>query len=177
MLQKKICLLGAFSVGKTSLVKRYVESFFGEKYITTVGVQISKKKLIVDDQEVTLMIWDLAGEDDFTLLRTSYLRGTSGYIVVADGTRSFSLATALGMYKEAKAYSGDLPFIVIINKADLMAVDDGANWQLDQKQIAELEESGAQVVYTSAKTGSGVDKMFHTLTNKMLAEHQVLANT
>ena len=163
MLQKKICLLGAFSVGKTSLVTRYVESIFGDKYHTTVGVKISKKQLTVDDELVKLMIWDLAGQDDVTRLRTSYLRGTSGYIVVADGTRPFSLKTAVNMHKEAREQSGNLPFIVIINKADLKDLGEDSRWEVDQEQLTKLNAAGATILYTSAKTGDGVNEMFLSL--------------
>lgn len=173
MLQKKICLLGAFSVGKTSLVTRYVESIFGDKYHTTVGVKISKKELITEEQTVNLVIWDLAGQDDVTRLRTSYLRGTSAYIVVADGTRPFSLKVAINMHNEAREYSGDLPFIVIVNKFDLQE----SKWDVDQDQLNEIEAAGAEIVFTSAKTGKGVDEVFQKLTKKMLQEHNVLENT
>ena len=173
VLQKKICMLGAFSVGKTSLVTRYVESIFGDKYHTTVGVKISKKELTVEEQEVKLIIWDLAGQDDLTRLRTSYLRGTSGYILVFDGTRPFSLKVALNMHKEAREYSGDIPFVLIMNKFDLQSTD----WEVDQEQLSELEASGIEVLYTSAKTGDGVDELFQKLTKKMLQEHNVLEKT
>ena len=85
MLQKKICMLGGFSVGKTSLVKRYVESVFSETYLTTVGVKIDKKTVNLDDRAVTLILWDVAGEDDISTVRMTYLRGCAGYVLVADG--------------------------------------------------------------------------------------------
>ena len=84
--QKKVCMLGAFSVGKTSLVKRFVQSIFSETYLTTVGVKIDKKNVELSDRIVTLILWDLAGEDDIASLRMSYLRGSAGYVLVADGT-------------------------------------------------------------------------------------------
>jgi GTPase SAR1 family protein len=71
-LQKKICMLGGFSVGKTSLVKRYVQSVFSETYLTTVGVKIDKKTVDLPDRSVSLILWDLAGEDDISSLRMSY---------------------------------------------------------------------------------------------------------
>jgi small GTP-binding protein len=86
MTQKKICMLGSFSVGKTSLVARYVSSVFSDKYLTTVGVKIDKKTVAVDGADVTLLLWDIYGEDDFQKLRMSYLRGASGYLLVVDGT-------------------------------------------------------------------------------------------
>ena len=165
MVQKKICLLGAFAVGKTSLVMRYVNSIFGEKYHTTVGVKIDKKQLVTDGEEITLMIWDLAGQDDLTRLRTSYLRGVSGYVIVADGTRPFSLNTAINMHKEAREYTGDVPFIVAINKADLRE----EQWQVEEEQLKALEDDGATIILTSAKTGDGVEEMFQKLTQNMLA--------
>ena len=64
MLQKKICMLGGFSVGKTSLVRRFVKSIFSETYLTTVGVKIDKKSVALPDKTVDLILWDLAGEDD-----------------------------------------------------------------------------------------------------------------
>ena len=164
MVQKKICLLGAFAVGKTSLVMRYVNSIFGDKYHTTVGVKIDKKQLVHDGQEITLMIWDLAGQDDLTRLRTSYLRGVAGYVIVADGTRPFSLNTAINMHKEAREYTGDVPFILAINKADLIE----EQWQVEAEQIKALENDGATIILTSAKTGDGVEETFQLLTKQIL---------
>ena len=85
MIQKKICMLGAYAVGKTSLVGRFVRSMFSEKYQTTVGVKIDQKTVNVGDQQVNMMLWDLHGEDEAQKVRLSYLRGASGYILVVDG--------------------------------------------------------------------------------------------
>ena len=83
MIQKKVCMVGTSGVGKTSLVAKFVHSMFSDKYLTTVGVKIDKKTVAVDGNEVMLMIWDLAGDDGYQRLQTSYLRGTSGYLLVA----------------------------------------------------------------------------------------------
>ena len=76
--KKKICMVGACGVGKTSLVRRFVESIFDESYQTTIGVKIDKKLLELDGREVTLVIWDLAGEDEFAQVREAHLRGAAG---------------------------------------------------------------------------------------------------
>ncbi|MGH9835660.1 MAG: Rab family GTPase, partial [Blastocatellia bacterium] len=94
MIQKKICLLGAFAVGKTSLVARFVKSIYSDQYITTVGVKVDKKTVKVDDREINLIVWDLAGEDEFQKVQMSYLSGASGYLLIADGTRLNTLETA-----------------------------------------------------------------------------------
>ena len=88
MLQKKICMLGSFAVGKTSLVRRFVESIYSDVYQTTVGVKIDKKNVKVSEKEVSLVLWDIYGEDDYQKMHWTYLRGASGYLLVADGTRA-----------------------------------------------------------------------------------------
>ena len=104
MIQKKICMLGTFAVGKTSLVQRFVQSIFSEKYLTTVGVKIDKKKMTVDGQDVTLILWDLHGDDDFQRLQMTYLRGASGFFLVADGTRRETLPHALALRMRHSAW-------------------------------------------------------------------------
>ena len=119
VIQKKICMLGGFGVGKTSLVSRYVHSLFSDKYLTTVGVKIEKKAVDLGTDRVDLMIWDLYGEDDFQKIRTSYLRGSAGYLLVADGTCRSTLATAVALQETAERAAGRVPFILLVNKADL----------------------------------------------------------
>jgi small GTP-binding protein len=162
MIQKKICLLGAFSVGKTSLIRRYVDSLFTDKYLTTVGVKIDKKTLQVDGQDITLMIWDIAGEDDLTNIRSAYLRGMSGYILVVDGTRPHTCDTALSIHRMVQETVGTLPAMFALNKADLKA-----QWQLDANQLKQLQQSGCPLLETSAKQDAGVEDMFHQLVRHM----------
>lgn len=164
MIQKKICMLGAFAVGKTSLVSRFVYSIFSDKYHTTLGVKISKKRVRVGGRDVNLMLWDLAGEDEFQELRTSYLRGTSGYLLVADGTREATLDTALRLQQKAAATVGDVPFIVVLNKADL-----AEEWAIDDAAVDGLIGRGWTVIRSSAKSGQGVEETFTALAERMLA--------
>ncbi len=167
MIQKKICLLGAFAVGKTSLVRRFVEGGYDEKYLTTVGVQIKKRTVTVnrDDQdtEVNLIIWDLAGEDEFQKVQLNYLRGASGYFVVADGTRPTTLDTAKILHQRVTDTIGAVPFVLLINKQDVR--DD---WELDDRTLAEFEQAGWAIIETSAKTGQGVAEAFQQLAEKIL---------
>lgn len=165
MLQKKVCLLGAFAVGKTSLVKRYVEDSWSEKYLTTVGVQIKKRSLMASGQEVNLVIWDLAGEDEFQKVQLSYLRGASGYLLVADGTRRVTLDTAKALHQRITETLGAVPFVLLINKGDLRS-----EWEVDERALAEFNNSGWQIIETSAKTGEGVEAAFQLLAEKTLVK-------
>jgi hypothetical protein len=155
MIQQKICLLGSFSVGKTSLIRRYVDSLFSDKYLTTVGVKIDKKQLRVAEQDYSLMLWDIAGEDDFTSIRTAYLRGMGGYIIVIDPTRPHSYDTAISIHEMVKTTLGALPVVFALNKADIKST-----WQLEPPQHQHLRQFGYPIVETSAKQGLGVENMF-----------------
>ncbi len=165
MLQKKICMLGAFAVGKTSLVSQCVRSIFSEKYHTTVGVKVDKKELVVGETEVSLLLWDLAGEDEFHQIRPSYLRGAAGYLLVVDGTRQATLETALSIQQRALDTLGDVPFMVLLNKADIQD-----EWELDKPSIEALTAKSWGVIQTSAKTGLGVEEAFSRLA-EYIVEH------
>jgi small GTP-binding protein len=164
VIQKKVCLLGAFAVGKTSLISRFVSSIFSEKYLTTVGVKIDRKSLVVDHREVTLLLWDIYGLDELQTVQQSYLRGSSGYLLVVDGTRRATLEAAGRLHQTAEQVVGGVPFVVVLNKVDLES-----EWQVDDRGVWYFASRGAPIVRTSAKTGDGVEEMFMTLTRAMLS--------
>ena len=165
MIQKKICMVGSVSVGKTSLVARYVHSLFSEKYLSTVGVKIDKKTLQVDDRDVTLILWDLMGDDAFQRLQMSYLRGAAGYLLVADGSRRATLDEALRIHGEVTKAVGSIPFVLVLNKSDL-----AEEWEIEDARLAALRARGWMVRPTSAKTGFGVEEVFVELARAALAK-------
>lgn len=162
MLQKKICLLGAFAVGKTSLVKRFVKSIYSDEYLTTVGVKVDKKTVTLGNQEISLIVWDLAGEDEFQKVRMDYLRGAAGYLLVADGTRLVTLETARLLRQRVAESVGNIPFVFIVNKSDL-----SSEWEIDDQAMADCQVAGWQIVKASAKTGEGVEEAFRLLAEKI----------
>jgi small GTP-binding protein len=164
VLQKKICMLGGFSVGKTSLVKRYVASVFSEAYLTTVGVKIDKKTVDLGDRTVNLILWDVAGEDDVSTVRMSYLRGSAGYVLVADGTRLSTLEVALSLRERVEAELGSLPFVLLLNKSDLQD-----QWAVDSAKMDELRQTGWSVRSSSARTGENVEDAFRELAVRVTA--------
>ena len=156
-------MIGAFAVGKTSLVARYVKSIFSEKYLTTVGVKIDKKTVQVGSEEINMILWDLAGEDEFVQLQTSYLRGSAGYILVADGTRSDTLLKAFTLQQKAAAAIGPVPFTLVVNKADLVS-----QWEIDERALRGPREQGWTIQYTSARSGEGVETLFQQLAERLV---------
>lgn len=166
-LQKKICMLGAFAVGKTSLVRRYVDSIFSDRYLTTVGVKIDKRMVTVGGSEVSLILWDIAGEDDISQVRTSYVRGAAGYLLVVDGTRPGTVEVALSIQQRVEAEVGKLPFVVLLNKRDLQSL-----WSVSAEHVAALERAGWIVQLTSARSGEGVEDAFQALAERVIVSHQ-----
>jgi len=164
MIKKKICMLGAFAVGKTSLVQRFVNSIFSEKYQTTIGVKIDQKMVQAGDTEVNLMLWDIHGEDNYQKVKPSYIMGASGYFVVVDVTREETLEVGLRLQKMAGQMSKGAPFIVLMNKTDLPQ----SEWYISEASIDDLKERGLEVILTSAKEGIGVEKAFSRLTHLMI---------
>ena len=162
-------MVGQFGVGKTSLVRRFVDSIFAERYLATVGVKIDRKDVTIGARSVTLMLWDLAGEDDLAQFNVSHLRGASGYILGADGCRATTLAKAIDMQDRIERLFGPLPFVLVLNKADLRG-----QWEI---QGATVEERGWPTFETSAKAGSGVEEMFRWLAEKLLSDGAAIEDT
>lgn len=154
MIQKKVCLLGASGVGKTSLVRRYVEGIFSDKYLTSIGVKIDKKRVELNGTQAQLMLWDIEGVDRYSGFNAKYLRGASAIIIVVDQTRTQSLHDGIEICRMAKGVA-ELPVALVVNKMDLPS---GGAWQ------ETLKETSAQwfdyQFDTSAKTGDGVEAMF-----------------
>ena len=163
MIQKKICMVGAFATGKTSLVARFVTSIYSDIYHSTVGVKIDKKLIKLGEKEVNLILWDLHGEDEFQKVQMSYLRGASGYFLVVDGTRKHTLEKAVCLQKRIEVAIGKVPFILLLNKYDLTE-----DWEIEETMLEELVEKKWLLSTSSAKTGLGVEKAFLSLAEKML---------
>ena len=163
MIQKKICLLGAFAVGKTSLIRRYVQSVFDEKYISTIGVKVDKKSLTVFDREMQLLIWDIQGKELTQAVPESYLRGMAGCLFVMDGTRKETLGILHALKRQVQTVVGTVPFVVLINKLDLYT-----QWEVTEKDVAQLVDRQFPVLRTSAKTGEQVEQAFQMLAQEFL---------
>lgn len=166
MIKKKLCLLGTFGVGKTSLIRKYVQNIFSDDYITTIGVKIEKKTVVLNaNNEVLLVIWDLEGSEDFSRIADTYLRGMSGYFVVADGTNLETVSTAKTISSQMKRLFPDTPSVLLLNKFDL-----ADSWAVPEETERDYAETGQSVLKTSAKTGAGVEEAFETIAVRMVAD-------
>src|ERR687886_2528500 len=164
IISKKICMVGDFGVGKTSLIRRFVERQFSDQYLSTVGVKISRKTVELvgvkqqDKVNLQLLIWDLEGHTKFKGIAPSYLQGSSGAIVVADVSR---LETIERLSEHVQLFSSINPkgaIVVALNKSDL--VDEEKLAKLTQLVPVKDCEQVVEIYQTSAKTGAYVDQMF-----------------
>ena len=162
--KKKICMVGDFAVGKTSLTQRYINQVFSEKYLTTIGVKIDTKTIPIDgDNNCKLVIWDIAGRDSMSPLQSNYLVGAAGFILVVDGTRRESIDSTEMLIDQVQARLPSSAFIVLINKNDLTN-----DWKFSEQDEEKYQSNQWEYLFSSAKTGESVDEAFVRLVDKML---------
>jgi len=163
MISKKICMLGALSVGKTSLIEKYVSSIFSNKYLSTVGVKISKKGVNIDGADLSLVLWDMEGKDEYTDINMLYLRGSMGFFVVADLTRLETFETAIKIRQIVlNMLRREIPNMLLLNKSDL------PDWEVTDKHVEAARASGIKTLHTSAKMGTAVNEAFEVMARDML---------
>lgn len=163
-LAHKVCMLGDFGVGKTSLVSRFVRNTFSDRYLTTVGVKVDSKEVDLGARgAVRLVVWDIAGKSALDTLNMSYLRGAGGLLLVADGTRETTLRTAIDLLLQSRSLLPDAHAVLLVNKLDLIE-----RWEVAPSTLAELRKT-LTVVETSALSGDGVEQGFIELATGLLA--------
>jgi small GTP-binding protein len=160
----KLCMLGDFGVGKTSLVSRFVHSTFSEKYLTTIGVKVDSKEVaLAGHAPCKLVIWDIAGRSQLDALNMTYLRGASALLLVADGTRERSLHAVLNLLMQSRTLLPDATVVLAVNKLDLVE-----QWEVAPAALAELRRT-LPVHETSARSGEGVEAMFADLATRLVS--------
>ena len=161
----KVMVIGDIAVGKTSLIRRYVENIFREEYQSTLGVDFLQKKVLIDNKyQVTLSIWDVAGHSKFATFKSTYYNGSDFIIIVFDITKQRSYHSIERWLSEAqKILENDIPFLIIGNKADLEDERQVSNYD-EYKEIPTL----VKIIETSAKTGQNVSTIFEKIARLLL---------
>ena len=174
-IKTKICLVGEAAVGKTSLIRRFVQDEFDDRYITTLGAKVSKREMTFDlpDRgskiQMDMTVWDIMGEKGFReLLKDAYFYGANGILAVADISRRKTLDDLDDWIDGVEQVVGKVPILLAVNKADLAAA--GQYKERDVAQAAKAYES--EYVLTSARTGDKVEDAFRRL-GALVAEHQL----
>jgi small GTP-binding protein len=184
IISKKICMVGDYGVGKTSLVRQYLDRQFSDRYLSTVGVKISRKTLLASQTQpaagsgatvtlppvdLQLMIWDVEGQTQFQGITPQYLEGAMGALVVADLNRPDTIDHIQGHLNLLAAVNTErVPCVIALNKVDTLT-----QTPMISGAIAELyvHPQVVSIYQTSAKTGAGVDDLFEKLGQQLLIEH------
>lgn len=156
---KKIVIVGHFNVGKSSMIRRFVQNIFSDDYLVTIGVHILKKTITVGTENVVLVIWDIEGKEDIQNVRASYLLGTSGFIYVFDPTRIHTYQNLAEEQNFLKKNYPKTPVITVANKSDLIDISEFQH---------KIEIENMHVDYfASAKTGDNVETIFEKIALEM----------
>jgi len=163
--QKKICLLGDPAVGKTSLIRRFVDDAFDEDYVSTIGTNVLSKLVNLyfpetgETTSIKLVIWDIAGQKSISDIHASYFNGAEGALIVCDITRKETLEHMPDWIYQYKKITNNSAFVVLANKSDLNYIK-----AIDLQEPERMAKSyNTHYFLTSAKTGDGVENSFHTL--------------
>lgn len=169
VIQRKVCLLGAFAVGKTSLIRQYVEGCFDDKYLSTIGVKISRKAVQLEGGALTLILWDLAGSEEYNGVQMSYLQGAAGGIIVCDVTRAETLEEWRRYTLRLRQSNPQARIVLVANKADLTASRVLSDADLHAAAVACAADGAVpEYLLTSAKTGENVEAAFLCLAQQLL---------
>lgn len=163
----KVALLGDPAVGKTSLINRFTEEIFKENYQPTLGVNIVMKKLNINDINVQLAIWDIAGQDKYELTRKLFFEGCAGALLVYDLTRHSTFERVKTKWLEdfRKFARSDGVYILIGNKADLKSSNTVSS---EKGESFAHKIKASDFIETSAKSGTNVESAFIRLTSQVL---------
>ncbi len=156
----KVIIIGEAGVGKTSLVKKFISGHFSQDYKASIGTNLYVKELhLKSGKNVTIQIWDIAGQEKWIKMRHMYYRGAHGALIVGDLTRGNTFEQLKEFwYQDLKKYCGDIPKILVVNKVDLDPI-------ISNNGIEKLAQTidVKATIFTSAKNGQNVEKAFHQI--------------
>lgn len=165
---KKICVLGDPAVGKSSLVGMFVMEQFGEEYVSTIGARVCEKDVLAGGAgaavSVQLVIWDIAGQSQFTSVTPGFYRGAEGALIVCDPTRRETLRNLFSWDRRFRETAAAHNILVLFNKSDLES-----RWEISR---AEADGAAGQLkapcLFTSARTGENVEEAFVSLARRII---------
>lgn len=164
----KILLLGDGSVGKTSLMKRFVYNQFSEEYVSTIGVNVVKKTVTINGRDVIFLIWDILGQRSHSELHRNFYMGAQGALAVGDLTRPETITSLNSWLTHLFENEGRLPVVVLGNKSDLLEPGSATNNEGEIIKVAYNYNS--PYFLTSAKTGENVETAYSDLGRRILGQ-------
>lgn len=168
----KVVILGDAAVGKTSLISQFVEGSFNEDYKPTLGANIVRKDVNLEKARVRLIMWDLAGQEKYRVVRSMYFQGCEGALLVYDVTRynTFDSINSKWLRDFKKYVKKKGAYVLIGNKTDLK--DQRAIPAERGRELA-TKIKASNFIETSAKLGENIEEAFSLLVTQILSNHGV----
>ena len=167
----KIVMLGDGAVGKTAMTTRFTQNFFDSDYKHTIGSDFAIKRLTLEEDDietqVTLQVWDLAGQPRFESVRQGFYRGSRGGLLLYDVTRRRTFLNVDNWKEEAFGnLQNEIPLVLVANKVDLkesrvVTTEEGKKY---------AKKNGFIYVESSALTGENVEEAYSTLCKRMIED-------
>ncbi len=161
----KILVLGDSAVGKTSLSLQYVENYFPESYISTVGVEYKNKPVKLNNTNILLQIWDTCGQERYKSLSKTFMKGADGILFVYDISNKQTFDHIKDWIMESQSSNNEFKKIIVGNKIDLPPERRKVSQEVLTKYSNDKKIQGIE---TSAKSGENVEKAFLMLTKLII---------
>ena len=166
----KILTIGESGVGKTCVLRRFVENKFLKNHLATIGIDFKTKTLNINNQEIKLKIWDTAGQERFRNITTQYYKGADGIVLVYDVTDEASFEKIRDWMDQISSNTqrDEIGLVLLGNKCDMdprVVTEDMGNKMAEDLKISYFE--------TSALTGQGIKEAFEKLTRDIMQKKGV----
>ncbi|KAF6216187.1 hypothetical protein GE061_000527 [Apolygus lucorum] len=162
----KVVIVGNGAVGKSSMIQRYCKGTFTKDYKKTIGVDFLERQIECDGEEVRLMLWDTAGQEEFDAITKAYYRGAQACVLAFSTTDRDSFEAIQSWKKKVEDECGEIPTVLVQNKIDLLE-----QTVVDPEEVDLLARAlGCRLMHTSVKEDVNVNAVFRFLTSRCLIE-------
>ena len=168
----KILTVGDGSVGKTTLLQRYVDGLFKEDQKMTIGVNFYLKRIQIEDFDIALQLWDFGGQERFRFLLKKYIKGAAGTLLLYDLSNPTTIKSANEWVELVRMHNSSLPVILVGTKYDLI---NPKNFDDSASNLALAKFDFIDSIKTSSKTGKNVEDVFNVLINNLLSRHMLIS--
>ncbi|XP_031616414.1 ras-related protein Rab-23 [Contarinia nasturtii] len=163
----KVVIVGNGGVGKSSMIQRYCKGIYTKDYKKTIGVDFLERQIEIDGEDIRIMLWDTAGQEEFDAITKAYYRGAQACVLAFSTTDRMSFEAVKEWKMKVENECGEIPTVIVQNKIDLMEQAVVLPEEVDQL----ARNLGCRLIRTSVKEDVNVSSVFRYLATKC---HQIM---